>query len=49
VSRFNKELGKALDLWQTRSIEKKIAYLYLDAVNLPIKRDKTSNETLFAQ
>ena len=35
VSRFNKELGEALTLWQERPIEKEIAYLFLDAVNLP--------------
>lgn len=35
VSRFNKQLGEVLTLWQERPIEKKIAYLYLDAVNLP--------------
>ena len=35
VSRFNKELGEALALWQERSIEKEITYLFLDAVNLP--------------
>jgi len=46
VSRFNKELGDALSLWQTRPIEKEITYLYLDAVNLPIRRDKTSKEAL---
>jgi len=46
VSRFNKELGEALTLWQERPIEKEIAYLFLDAVNLPIRRDKTSKEAL---
>ena len=46
VSRFNKELGEALTLWQERPIEKEITYLYLDAVNLPIRRDKTSKEAL---
>ena len=46
VSRFNKELGEALALWQERPIEKEITYLYLDAVNLPIRRDKTSKEAL---
>ena len=35
VSRFNKELGEALALWQERPIEKEITYLFLDAVNLP--------------
>jgi len=35
VSHFNKELGEALTLWQERPIEKEIAYLFLDAVNLP--------------
>ena len=35
VSRFNKELGEALTLWQERPIEKEITYLFLDAVNLP--------------
>ncbi|MFQ6067311.1 MAG: IS256 family transposase, partial [bacterium] len=46
VSRFNKELGEALLLWQERPIERQIAYLYLDAVNLPIRRDRTSKEAL---
>jgi putative transposase len=46
VSRFNKELGEALLLWQERPIEKDVAYLYLDAVNLPIKRDRASKEAL---
>jgi len=34
VSRFNKELGEALTLWQEKPIEKEIAYLFLDAVDL---------------
>ena len=46
VSRFNKELGKALSLWLNRSIEKRIKYLYLDGVNLSLKRDRTSREAL---
>jgi len=48
VSRFNKELGEALTLWQERPIEKEITYLYLNAVNLPIRRDKTSKEALLS-
>ena len=39
---------EALLLWQERSIEKQIAYLYLDAVNLPIGRDKTPKEALLS-
>jgi len=35
VSRFNKELGEALTLWQERPIEKEITYLYLDAIIFP--------------
>ncbi len=46
VSRFNKELGEALSLWLNRPIEKRIKYLYLDGVNLSLKRDRASREAL---
>jgi putative transposase len=46
VSRFNKELGEALSLWLNRPIERKIKYLYLDGVNLSLKRDRASREAL---
>jgi len=46
VSRFNKELGEALSLWLNRPIKKRIKYLYLDGVNLSLKRDRASREAL---
>lgn len=48
VSRFNKELGEALSLWLNRPIEKRIKYLYLDGVNLSLKRDRASREALLS-
>ena len=46
VSRFNKELGEALSLWLNRPIERRIEYLYLDGVNLSLKRDRASRKAL---
>jgi putative transposase len=46
VSEFNKELGEALCLWLNRPISKKIKYLYLDGVNLPLRRTRVSKEAL---
>jgi len=46
VFRFNKELGEALSLWLNRPISEKIKYLYLDGVNLPLRRNKASKEAL---
>jgi len=46
VSQFNKELGEALSLWLNRPINKKIKYLYLDGVNLSLKRNRASREAL---
>jgi len=48
VSRFNKDLGEALSLWLNRPIEKKIKFLYLDGVNLSLKRDRASREALLS-
>jgi len=46
VSQFNKELGEALSLWLSRPINEKITYVYLDGVNLSLKRDRVSREAL---
>jgi putative transposase len=46
VSQFNKELGEALSLWLSRPISEKIAFVYLDGVNLSLKRDRASREAL---
>jgi transposase-like protein len=46
VSRFNKGLGEALSLWLNRFIERRIKYLYLDGVNLSLKRHRASREAL---
>jgi len=46
VSQFNKELGEALSLWLNGPISKEIKYLYLDGVNLPLKRGQDSKEAL---
>jgi len=46
VSQFNKERGEALSLWLNRPISEKIQYLYLDGVNLPLKRSRASRKAL---
>lgn len=46
VSEFNKSLKEELLAWQLRPIKRKIRYLFLDGINLKIRRNWVSNEAL---
>jgi len=46
VSEFNKSLKEELLAWQARPIKKKIRYLFLDGINLKVKRHWISREAV---
>ena len=46
VSEFNKSLKEELKAWQLRPIKRKIRYLFLDAINLKLRRKWISKEAI---
>jgi putative transposase len=46
ISKINKQLTQEMRAWLERPIEDKIVYIFLDGLNLPVKRFTVSKESL---